>query len=194
LIGKKETIDVGPLCGKANVIAHLEDFGVRVPEDKLPGIVAAVKDWSAARRVSDADFILLAYKAVKGVECETVSDVDSAASSIRGGGTAIVTLRVDGRIYHGDERGVGAVDAVVKSICAALDKHNVTISSYAAESMGEGSHAKARVTLRVKKNGDSIESSEIGPDTVRTAIDSFVKGYNALCALQELRAMQPAIE
>ena len=191
LVGAKETIGVGPLCGKANVKAHLEDFGVQVPDGKVAGIVTSVKEWTSERRISDADFILMAYREVNDKICERISYVKSTASSTSDGGEANVSLWFEGSTHEATAAGNGPVDAAVKAIRTALGTSNIEISSYESESMGSGSDAKARVTITVRKNGDSIESSVVGPDTVRTAIDAFVKGYNALCALEELRAAQP---
>ncbi len=186
-IGRKEELGVGPLCGKANVRYRLAEFGVSVPGDLIPAIVQAVKERAASRKVSDADFLLMTYGIVAGRPYEKVRVEEIAISTGTKGPGAHVKLVVDGRSSEAEGIGNGPVDSAVHAIKAAIGRNGVDIAHYESKAIGRGSNAGARVTLTLMKGDIRIESSAVGTDTVLTGIDAFVKGFNAMCALEELQ-------
>ncbi len=196
IIGRKETVEVGGLAGNKSIVLKLDEFGISVPQDTVPVILAAVKEMAAASAVSDADFLLMTYAAVMDKPCSLVDDV--RVEEVRTGDAgryARVRVRVNGEDVVGeDSSGDGPVDAGVKAIRAAIGNGTgVEISSYESHGIGGGSDARGRITMSVKKGESEVESSVVGTDTVRASIEAFVKGYNAIHALEELRAQYPAV-
>jgi 2-isopropylmalate synthase len=196
IIGRKEEVGVGSLAGNKNVIRMLGEFGVSIPDEKASDILAAVKKRTATRMVSDADFFLMTYAVVMGKPCSPVDDVRiDVVSTGDAGRIARVRARVNGKEAVGeDTSGDGAVDVGVNAIRAAVGNGaGVKMSFFNCHGMGEGSNAPGRITMILKKGGLEVESSVVGTDTIRASIDAFVKGYNALHALEELRAEYPAV-
>lgn len=194
LAGREEEVNVGPLCGRANVVHRLRRFGAAVPEEKVLDIVAKVKAMAARSRVSDADFVHIAYEAMTGRQCAKflIEDchVETGIDRFRPQKPeAWVKLRLNGRHPAAHGRGNGAVDAAVNAIGEALGEGGIKITSYELKAIGRGSSAKGRVTLSVKKGGTEIKSSAVGTDIVIVTLEAFRKGFDALEALEQLRRM-----
>ncbi|NYZ73538.1 hypothetical protein H0O00_00175 [Candidatus Micrarchaeota archaeon] len=189
VIGRKEEMGIGPLCGRANVEYRLAEFGITVPDDKIADIVEKVKRMSDSAKVSDADFILMAYESVKEKPCEKVRISEIDVWIAMSGARAYVQLGLNGHYRKAGGDGNGPVDAAVEAIKNALGRHSMDIVAYENKSIGQGSDAGARVTVTVKKRRGKIriESSAVGTDTVLIAVEAFRKGYNAMCALETLR-------
>ena len=194
LIGRKEEVGIGVLSGNKNIIHRLGEFGVSIPENRVPNILSAVKEMAAARAVSDADFLLMAYHAVMDRPCCLVDDVRiDDVSTGDAGSKARVRVRVNGREAIGeDSTGDGPVDVGVNAIRAAIGNGaGVEMTLYKSFGMGNGSDAPGRITMTLKKGELEVESSFVHTDTTRAAIQAFVKGYNAIHALEELRRAYP---
>jgi isopropylmalate/homocitrate/citramalate synthase len=189
-VGMREDVGVGPLCGQTNIVARLWDrFRVRVPHEKMAGIVAKVKAMAAEKKVSDADFILIAYEAAKGRPCEKVNISDISVTTGTRGRRARVKLKLNGRYATGeDATGDGPVDVAVNAIRKALHKNGVEITAYECHGIGKGSDAAARATMTLKKGRVEMETTAVDTDIVLASIEAFRKGYNAVCAVEELRA------
>ncbi len=189
-VGTSEEVGVGPLCGRTNVIARLEKkFGAIVPEDKVAEIVSRVKRMSAGKRVSDADFILMAYETVMEKQCEKVKIERISVTTGTEGRVARVRLKLNGSFGEGtDASGNGPVDVAVNAIRKALHRWSrVRISAYECHGIGEGSNAAARATMTMRKGRVAVETSAVDTDIVLASIEAFRKGYNAMCALEELQ-------
>jgi len=187
-VGRKEEMGVdGQLIGRANVKYRLAEFGISVPDDVVPAIVRAVKERAASRKVSDADFLLMTYGIVAGRQCEKVKVEDMEISTGTNGPSAYVKLNLNGSPSEGRASGNGPVDSAVHAIKDAMGKNGVDIAYYESKAIGEGSNAGARVTLTIAKGNQKIESSVVGTDTVLIGIEAFVKGLNAMYALEELQ-------
>lgn len=189
VFGRREDIGVGPLCGQTNVVARLWGmFRVRVPKENIPEIVAKVKGIAAGKMVSDADLILIAYETVIGKPCEEVKIARINVTTGTNGRKAQVGLRLNGKYGTGTGTGNGPVDAAVNAIKAALHNgSNIRISSYECHGIGDGSDAAARATMMLKKSGIVMETSAVDTDIVMASIEAFRKGYNAICASEELK-------
>lgn len=188
IVGREEEVGVGPLCGKKNVIYRLQKFGICVADGKVPEIVARVKGMAAQRRVSDADFILMAYETVMGTPCEKVKIERISVTTGTEGRAARVRLKLNGSFGEGtDTAGNGPVDVAVNAIRKALHRWSrVRISAYECHGIGEGSNAAARATMTMRKGKAEIETTAVDTDIVLASIEAFRKGYNAICALEEL--------
>jgi 2-isopropylmalate synthase len=189
LVGRTEKMGVGPTCGKASVRNCLAEFGVIVRKDVIQTIVDRVKKDSASKKVSEADFLLLTYEIVAGKPYDKIKIEDLEISTGTMGPSAYAKLRLEDRFSEAksDTDANGPVDAAVSAIKKAIGRNGVNISDYASHAMGAGSHASARVTVSVMKGKQVIESSSVGTDTALAPIDAFVKGFNAMCALEELQ-------
>jgi D-citramalate synthase len=152
--------------------------------------VAKVKSMAAMSRVSDADFILMAYETVKGMPCERVKIDKEEICTGTDGSRAHVKLKLNGHYGEGNGTGNGPVDAAVNAIREAMVRWTkVEISSYSSNALGKGSNAAARISMSIRKGNQEIEASAFGTDIVTASIDAFAKGYNAMCALEELQCI-----
>ncbi len=195
IIGRKEEVGIGILSGNKNIIHRLGEFGVSIPEAKVGVVLEAVKGMAATRGVSDADFLLMAYHAVMGKPCCMVDDVRiDDISTNDAGSTARVRVKINGREAIGeDSTGNGPVDVGVNAIRAAIGNGaGVEMSSFESHGMGDGSDAPARITMTLRKGELEVESSFVHTDTTKAAIQAFIKGFNAIHALEELRVAHPA--
>ncbi len=193
-VGRKEEVGIGALSGNKSIIHRLFEFGVGVQDVMVPAILAKVKGMAATTAVSDADFLLMTHDVAMGSPCSRADVVSIEVSTGDAGPKARVKVRLDGTEVVGENSsGNGTVDVAVKAIRAAIGNGTgVEISSYECHGIGKGSDAAARVTMTVKKGELEVESSIVGTDTTRASIDAFIKGYNAACALEELRGAFPA--
>jgi 2-isopropylmalate synthase len=186
-------VGIGGLSGNKSVIHRLGEFGVSVPEGKVPDILEAVKHMAATRTVSDADLLLMAYAAVMGSPCHRAQVVHIEVSTGTAEPKASVRISLGGNeIYGEDSTGNGTVDVAVRAIRKAIGNGTgIEISSYECHGIGSGSDAAAMVAMTLNKSGLAVESYTVGTDITMVSIEAFRKGYEAVCALEELRSVYP---
>jgi len=193
-IGREEDVWISALSGKKSITHKLGEFGISVPDDNVDAILSKVKDMAATKAVSDADFLLMAYDAAFGKPCRRADVISIDVSTGTSGRSARVLVKVGDDEREGeDTEGNGTVDVAVRAIRSAIGNGTgIEISSYECHGIGSGSDAAARVTMTIRKKGLEVESSTVGTDTTMVSIEAFTKGYDAVCALEELRSAYPA--
>ncbi|MBN1169477.1 hypothetical protein JXA56_00475 [Candidatus Micrarchaeota archaeon] len=190
IIGRKEQVGVGPLSGQTNVIWKMIDsFGITINDKEVATrIITKVKDRSAKMPVSDADLVLITYECARGQEFNGLKISDCKISTcMNNGSEATVETEIDGKAVKGTGHGNGPIDAAIHAIMSAIGREDVKIEDYDSTSIGRGSDAAANCRITVQINGVSMSSSEIHTNTVMAAVKAFEKGYNAICAVAEMK-------
>lgn len=211
IFGNREKVVRSPLAGKSNHVVTFMEFGIDVEHPAVAGKIKAISDEDKKlcgnTYVSDAEFILNAYRAIEGQKCEALKIADikvgvgrsvktyaeGEAHVIDEGGWATVVVELDGERITAGGIGNGPVDAAVNAIKSAIgEKESLKIVNYDNHSIGKGSDASAQVEMDVQNGGASMETSFIGPNTTLIAVDAYVQAYNAIRALERLRHNYPA--
>ena len=192
IVGRKEEIGIGPLSGYTNVVSKMGGFGISIRDKKVAAAIsAAVKKHSETMPVSDADLAIIAYEHVLGRKFEGVAITDCKIQTcMNNGSEATVEITAGGETRRATGTGNGPIDAAISAVRSAIGRDDVRIANYESSSMGEGSNAPAGCTITVRTGEDGITSTEISTNTVMAAVRAYQKGYNAICAINEMRAAQ----
>ncbi len=186
LVGVDRSIVIGKHSGEHSVRGRLDELGVRVPEDRMSDLMAAIKEAAVGdKEIDDAELRAIAdhilYDRPDVVNDAVVLDGVMVFTGKGVTSTATVDIRVNGEKRTVAEIGVGPVDAAIKAIAEAAGG-NYTLEEYRLAAITGKSSSLCEVTVMVRnpsrKGTGLVVGKAVGADIVQTSIDAMVVAIN----------------
>ncbi len=185
LVGVDRHIVIGKHSGEHSVRGRLDALGIKMPEERMPELMAAIKEAAIGdKEIDDAELRAIVdhvlYSSVSG---EPAVNLDSAAVLTGKGltSTATVNMTVSGAKRVIAEVGVGPVDAAMRAIAEAVGGQ-YTLEEYKLAAINGKASSLCEVTVMVrnsKREGTGlVVGKAVGPDVVQTSIDAMIAAIN----------------
>ncbi|MCL2143462.1 MAG: 2-isopropylmalate synthase [Methanomassiliicoccaceae archaeon] len=183
LVGVDRHIVLGKHSGAHSVKDRLNALKVKFPEDKIPELLAKIKELAVGgKEIDDAELMVIADHILwKRGDDDPVKLKEFAVFTGKGvTATATVAVEIDGSVRTSSNTGIGPVDASIKAIrCAVNDK--ITLEEYKLNAITGGSDSICEVTVVIKGAYDLSRLSvgkAVGLDIVATSVDATMEAIN----------------
>ena len=185
MVGVSRHIIIGKHSGEHSVAGRLEELGLKVPEDRMPELMAAIKSAAVGEKeIDDRELeALVDHVLSRSTDGSDAVSLDGVAVLTGKGitSTATVNLTVNGERRTVAETGVGPVDAAIKAIAEAVGG-DYTLEEYKLAAINGTSQSLCEVTVMVrnpKRAGTGLAVGRaVGPDVVETSIDAMINAIN----------------
>ena len=185
LVGVDRHIVIGKHSGEHSVRGRLDALGIKMPEERMPELMAAIKEAAIGdKEIDDAELRAIVdhilYSSVIG---DPAVILDGVAVMTGKGitSTATVNLRVKGEPRSVAEVGVGPVDAAMRAIAEAVGG-GYTLGEYKLAAINGLSDSLCEATVMVRnaeREGTGlVVGKAVGTDVVQTSIDAMISAIN----------------
>ena len=185
MVGEERHIVIGKHSGEHSVRGRLEALGIRMPEEHMPELMAAIKEAAIGdKEIDDAELGALADNVLyQSRHDKPAVDIDGVAVMTGKGitSTATVNLRVNGDKRTAADVGVGPVDAAMKAIADAVGGQ-YTLEEYKLAAINGKASSLCEVTVMVRNSEREgtglVVGKAVGTDVVQTSIDAMIAAIN----------------
>lgn len=184
-VGARRKLVLGKHIGVHGVEAKLKELGIDYDSEQLKEITRKIKELGGkGKRVVEEDLIAIAEDTIGLLPKEerSVRLIDlQIQDSLSKKPSACVRLEVFGQEKEAAAEGVGAVDASLNAIKAAVSNFGkITLDEFHLDAITGGSDALADVTLKISNESQSTLSRGVHENVNLAAVYAFINGLNRL--------------
>ncbi|HEY3268941.1 MAG TPA: 2-isopropylmalate synthase [Armatimonadota bacterium] len=173
---------LGKHSGRHAFERRLKDLGFELERDALNRAFGRFKDLADRKKdIFDADLEAIVSDEVYTIREKWSLLHMSVFSSLEGYPTATIKMSYEGREVLETGTGVGAVDAVYKTIHKIVDMP-FTLKDYMVHGVTGGTDALADVTVRLASDGQVFTGRGSSLDIVEASAKAYIQAVNKMCA------------
>ena len=177
---------MGKHSGRHAFAEKLKELGYTLDEDAVNGAFKRLKDLADKKKdIFDDDIVALVDDEVVRVNDRIRMDsLEIMCGTKHRPPKAELGLMVDGQLKETSATGGGPVDAAFNCI-KQLFPHQAVLQLYHVQAVTEGTDAQAEVTVRLEKDGVSVNGQGADTDTMVSSVKAYVNALNKLLAKEE---------
>ena len=177
----KSSLVMGKHSGRAAFRDKLRTLGYgELGDNQLNDAFRRFKDLADRKKVVFDDDIsaLVDDEVVRGHDRIRLVSLDVRSGS-KAPPSAAMELEIDGTLHEAQATGDGPVDATFNAI-RALFAHEAVLTLYSVGAVTEGTDAQARVTVRLREDGKTVDGQGADTDTIVASARAYVHALNKL--------------
>lgn len=171
---------MGKHSGRHAFRDKLESMGYELSDEELNDAFKRFKDLADAKKhVFDDDIAALVDNQLVGAD-EPIKFVSLRVTAGSFGQSAEIVIDHEGREVTAESEGNGPVDAIFKSIRAAIPHKGAKLDLFQVHTVSGGTDAQADVSVRLAENGVLASGRAADVDTLVAAAKAYLHALNKL--------------
>jgi len=181
-LNNAEKIVMGKHSGRHAFKQKLSILGYELGDNTLNDAFKRFKDLADQKKdVFDEDLIALVDDEVMRVnERVTLNSFQVTCGTHIQSQLAALSISIDGEIHKTIAQGDGPVDAAFKAVKEIVGLPDVHLELYQVHAVTGGTDSQAEVTVRLEKNGKTVNGRGADTDTMVASVNAYLNAINKL--------------